>query len=1080
MINAKISCPTRVHAYWLRTLLAAAMVGGMSSQPSLLHAASSPNPHGIYQQNGKVKGVVKDSQGEPIIGATVTIPGTSAAAITDIDGNFEIEVPAGAKQLKVTYIGFQDKLVPVKPGMQLDIALSEDNKALDEVVVVGYGTQRKATLTGAIETVNGAALESRAITNVGAALQGQTPGLVVTRSSSRPGNEGLNFTIRGATSVNGGSPLIVIDGVPAMDNAAFNNLNSDDIETISVLKDGSASIYGAKAANGVILVTTKKGKGKARVDYNFNMRFTTPGITAFAPNMKDYARLWLEANKEETVPNWWGWLSEENVQKMASGYEGIYTTQYWGDVFLGNANRMDELFATRYSYQHNFSVSGSTEKSNYRISAEYADNQGNLAVAYDGQKQLDLRLNYGIQLTDWLKVETSTSMINTKTKTPSVPLDVSMYAFDAPVFPAKNPYGQWYANFGSVGDRQSVASLSDGGTDKRNNLLTRLDLKATADIWKAQGIQVELMASFQNQEYRREKYIIPVRTYDWFGNPAQNEVTNATLQSVTNPGYQDWSNNSLYQYYSALLRWDRTFNKKHKVAVMAGINAEKTDYKNLWASREIFDAEGVYDLNLGEGEERNSGGKSHNGTFSYIAKVNYSYADRYLLEFMGRRDGNSKFAAGHRFKNFGSFSAGWVFTEEAFAKPITSILNFGKLRISYGSSGNDVGLGNYDYTSTISQGQSVLGYPAQRYTSTSLSNAGLISLTRTWEKVEQKNIGIDLHFLDSRLTSSFDYFIKDNKGMLTNVTYPSVLGGTAPKTNSGHLNVKGWEVMLSWKDHIADFNYNLSFNMSNTKTKLKEMEGADTYGAGRNATVNGYPLNSWFVYRTDGYFKDQAEVDRYYALYGAKGGSLSNVMQGSVQALRPGDTKRIDLNGDRMITANGSTESDLQFVGDGDPHYVFGFGLGASWKGFDLNAFFQGAAKQLIMRSGYMNYPFHTQYTNQNTKFLGKTWTEDNPTARYPRLTSYPAHAAWNYENNDFMLQNNRYLRLKSLVVGYSLPQKWINRIGVQKLRVYFSGEDLWEATSIQDGFDPEMGEASNSSGYPFARTWSFGVNVGF
>lgn len=1033
-----------------------------------------------WSQDITIKGKVVDNMNEPMIGVTITVDGhQQTGVITDFDGNYSIKAPANAT-LKFSYIGFDDKKVAVGNKTTVNVTMVENNSELQEVVVVGYGTQKKASLTGSIETVNGKALDSRAVTNVGLALQGQTPGLVVTRNSSRPGNEGLNFQIRGATSVNGGSPLIVIDGVPALNDEAFTNLNSDDIASITVLKDGAASIYGAKAANGAILVTTKKGDGKVNVNYNFNMRFTTPGITTFAPNMQEYATVWLEANKEEKVPYWWNWLSEDNMKKMQQGYEGIYSTQGWGDIFLGNANRMDELFARRMSYQHNFSVSGSTEKSNYRISGEYADNQGNLAVAYDGQRQLNLRLNYGVQLTDWLRIETSASMIKTKTKTPSVPMDVTMYAYDPPVFPAKNPYGQWYANFGSVGDRSSIASLSDGGTDTKNNLQTRLDAKAIFDIWKKEGLQLELMASFQNLEHRREKYILPVATYDWFGNPAQHAVTDATLQTVQNPGYQSWANNNLYQYYSALMRWNHTFAKKHKVAVMAGVNAEKLNSKKLWASRETYSADGIYDISLGEGEQRNSGGKSHNGTFSYIAKLNYDYAERYLLEVMARRDGNSKFAKGHQFKNFASASAGWIFTDEAFLKPITPIVNFGKLRASYGSSGNDVGLGNYDYISTISQGQSVLGNPAQLVTSSSLTNSGLISLTRTWEKVEQKNVGIDLHFLNSRLTTSFDYFVKDNKGMLTNVTYPSLLGGTAPKTNSGHLNVKGWEFTIGWRDHINDFNYGISFNMSNSKSKLMDMEGADTYVAGKNKTINGYPLNSWFVYRTDGYFKNQEEVDRYYALYGAKAGALSEVMQGTVYELRPGDTKRLDLNNDYMITDNGSQDSDLQFAGDGDPHYVFGINVNAEWKGFDFTAFFQGQAKQLIMRSGYMAYPFSTTYTNQNVNFVGQTWTEGNTDARYPRLTSYYQRAKWNYQNNDFMLQNNRYLRLKSLIIGYSLPKSLIRKIGLQKLRVYFSGDDLWEATSIQDGYDPEMGEASNSSGYPFARTWSFGVNVTF
>lgn len=1062
------------------------LLAGLLTPPAALGTMANESL-AIQQSTKQLRGTVLDENGEPVIGATVRLKGTSLATVTDIDGNFTINASQGT--LSISYVGYKAQEVKASAGNPIKVSLKEDSDVLSEVVVVGYGTQKKASLTGSIEIVKGEALENRAISNVGTALQGQTPGLMITRTSSRPGNEGLNMTIRGATSVNGGSPLIIIDGVPALNSSAFTNLNSDDIESISVLKDGAASIYGAKAANGVILVTTKKGKGKVQVSYNFNLRFTTPGITSFSPSMQEYATMWIEANKEEKIPNWWGWVSEENMLRMQRGEEGIYTTQYWGDIFLGNANRMDELFARRNSYQHNISIGGATEKSDYRISAEYADNQANLATAYDGQKQFNLRLNYGVKLTDWLRVETSASMIKTRASSPSVGLDNSMYGYEPPFFPAKNPLGQWYANYGTVGDRQAVAATSDGGRDRKDNLLTRVDLKATVDIWKKWGIQAEVMASLQNNEYRRERYVIPVQTYDWFGNPV-DRVIDATKQSLTNltdpanikaennPGYLTQANNDLYQYYSALLRWNYTFNKLHKVGVMAGINAEKSDYKRTAAAREKFDAQGVYDLNLGEGTLANSGGKGHNGTFSYISRLNYSYADRYLVEVMARRDGNSKFAEGHRFKTFWSFMGGWVFSDEAFWKPISKIVNFGKIRLTYGSSGNDVGLSNYDYMSTINQGTSVIGQPLHTVTSSSLANNGLISTTRTWEKVEQKNVGIDLHFLNSRLTTSFDYFIKDNNGMLTYVTYPSVLGGTAPKTNSGHLNVKGWEFEIGWKDQVGDFQYNVRFNIGDTWNKLKEMEGADTYVAGKNATVNGYPLNSWFVHRTNGYFKDQAEVDRYYQLYGANGALLANLQQGSSTELRPGDVKRVDLNGDYTITADGSQNSDLQYVGDASPHYNFGINLGASWKGIDFSAFFQGVGKQYIMRSGWLAYPFYAQFTNQNPTFLGKTWTEENPNAEYPRLTTYSERAKWNYANNDFMLQSCSYLRLKSLVLGYTLPKQWTKKVCIDRLRVYFSGEDLWETTSIKDGFDPEMGESSNASGYPFARTWSFGVNI--
>ena len=459
-------------------------------------------------------------------------------------------------------------------------------------------------------------------------------------------------------------------------------------------------------------------------------------------------------------------------------------------------------------------------------------------------------------------------------------------------------------------------------------------------------------------------------------------------------------------------------------------------------------------------------------------KLNYNYAEKYLIELMGRRDGNSKFAAGHKFKNFASASVGWVFTAEEFVNPITSVLNFGKLRGSYGNSGNDVGLGDFDYLSLVNNGIYAFGSPTvSQVVASSLANGGLVSLDRSWERVQQWNFGADLNFLDNRLTTSFDYFIKDNIGMLVNVSYPGVLGGTAPKTNNGRLQTKGWELTVGWRDQIRDFSYYANFNIGDTRNKLRDLEGADSYVAGYNKTVNGYPLNSYFLYRTDGFFKDQAEVDRYYALYGDKGVLVGHDPNGK-DKLRPGDVKRLDLNGDYKIDATGSQDSDIQYLGDSSPHFVFGMNLGFTWKGVDVSAMFQGVGKQYIMRNDYMAYPFRTTYTNQNATFLGKTWTEENPGAEYPRLTTNTVVSGWNYENNDYVLQNSRYIRLKTLIIGYTLPQIWTRKVKLEKVRLYFSGNDLWEATSIRDGFDPEMGAASNSAGYPFARTWSFGLNV--
>lgn len=1031
-----------------------------------------------HAQNRQVSGkVVEEGTNEAVIGASVKVKGTNIGAATDVNGAFQLSVPADAV-LVVSSIGFKAVELKADFSKPMTISLGTDTRALEEVVVVGYGTQKKATLTGAVETVDSKVFESRAVTNVGLALQGQMPGLVVTRSSPRPGNEGLAFRIRGASSVNGSDPLIVIDGVPILNYYSFQNMNSDDIESISVLKDGAAAIYGSRASNGVVLVTTKRGKGKVKVDYSGNFRFNTNGIVGYSPTMQEYASIWLEANKEEKTPNWWIWQNQQNLLKMQQGVEGAYNL-FGTDFYIFNANRIDEMFARRYSHQHNLSLSNGTDKSSYRLSFGYANNLGNLATAYDGQKQYNARFNYDFKVNEKLKVESNLSLINADTRAPSVGLDNTLYAYDMPFFPAKNPSGQWFATFNGIDGgaiRNAAAMTSDGGRDNKNSLTGRADIKATYQILK--DLAVEGLASLQNERFNQERYVLPVPLHNWYG--AQTGIGLNT--GGTNNVYNTYAWQGVYQYYSALLRYDKKISQLHTVSAVAGLNAEKNTSQWVSANRVGFENLGVQDISLASTTTQTNGGsKSQNGRYSYLARVNYNYDEKYLLEVLGRRDGNSRFASGYKFKNFGSAQLGWVFTNEEFLKGITSVVDFGKIRATYGVSGNEAnGLGAFDYLSTVSIGTTILGQPAAQHQSSGLNNNGLISYTRTWERVLQKNIGIDLSFFNSRLTSTFDYFTKENIGMLINVSYPAVLGGNAPKTNSGRFNTKGWEAVIGWKDSRNDFSYNLSFNIGNTNTLVSGVEGADNYGAGRNGIVNGYPWQSWFVYKTDGFFKDQAEVDAYYASYGTSTNLANLPANNQAVALRPGDTKKVDVAGTGNITGIGNEKSSLVYAGDGTPHYTFGFNMGGSWKGFDLTAFFQGQLEQKIMRNGYMAYPYAALFTNQNPNYLGQTWTQDNQNAIFPRLTVNTTRAAWNYANNDFMLQNNRYIRLKSLIMGYTFPKVLSDRLKVSKMRVYFSGNDLWEATSIKDGFDPEMGEASINSGYPFARTWSFGLNVGF
>jgi hypothetical protein len=398
----------------------------------------------------------------------------------------------------------------------------------------------------------------------------------------------------------------------------------------------------------------------------------------------------------------------------------------------------------------------------------FADNQGNLATAYDGQKQYNVRFNHDYKLSEKLKLESGLSINNAITGSPSVGLDNTLYGYDMPFFPAKNPYGQWFACFNGVdagANRNAAAMTTDGGRDNRNSLVGRIDFKATYQIFK--DLALEGVASIQNERYEQEKYVLQVPVYNWYG--VQTGIGNRT--GGTNNIFYVENRNTTYQYYSALLRYNKTIHGVHNFSAVIGINAEKYYRERLWAQRVGFEDLGVYDISLASNETpTNGGGKSMNGTYSYLARVNYNYKEKYLFELIGRSDGDSRFDIGYKFKNFGSGSVGWVFTNEEFLSNLSPYLSFGKLRLSYGNAGNNAGLGEFEYINLVNMGTVVLGNPASPQTSATLANNGLISNQRTWERVQQQNAGIDLSFFDGRLSASYDYFVKDNIGMLTNVT----------------------------------------------------------------------------------------------------------------------------------------------------------------------------------------------------------------------------------------------------------------------------------------------------------------------
>ena len=604
-------------------------------------------------------------------------------------------------------------------------------------------------------------------------------------------------------------------------------------------------------------------------------------------------------------------------------------------------------------------------------------------------------------------------------------------------------------------------------------------MQGTYDFQKLlKGLTLTGNAAYKMVEENSQHTYYKVQYYDWVGTPTGNKKGPGSMDQVN----KRWENMNL----SAMLNYKNTFANVHNVAAMLGMTAEQETYKGLSASRNkgpLFEGSGLEDLDMFQGGDNNGagGGKNSWGLVSYITRLNYDYDNRYAVEFLGRRDGSSKLATNQRWKNFYSVSGYWRISGEKWMKSLTW-LNDLKLRYNYGKTGSVEGIGNYERYATLSTGSTILGINPSAHTTMWLG--GMTSDQRSWETIESHNFGLDFTLLNNRLSGSFDYFIKNNTGMFISVEYPQVLGASAPKVNDGKFGARGWEFALNWRDKIGEVKYNVGFNLADARSEVKKLtnnENVPNEGLNSNRLI-GKPRNSIYVYKTDGLFQNQAEVDAYYDKYywnadhtGPKEGNILPAPgKQKTNTLRPGARKVVDLDGDGVITRD-----DIYYAGDAAPRLSFGIKGGLEWKGIDFNMFFQGIGKQKILRTGNMYAPWVVNYTRQNVSFMGKMWSEENPNAEYAIASRDAAFNRWNYQNKDVSVQNNKYIRLKSLVVGYTLPKVWTSKAGINKLRVYFSGDDLWEWTKVKDGYDPEYGEASNNT-FPFSRQITFGVDLTF
>ncbi len=1022
----------------------------------------------LAAQQRNFTGKVEDEYNNPLAGVSVTIKGKpTAGTSTDAEGNFSIEASVN-DVLVFEFVGHRKEELKVGNNSNLNVVLYQLETALDEVVVIGYGTKLKGELTGSVSKISNETFETRPLTNTMNALQGAMPGVTVTRGSGRPGNENYSLQVRGASSIGGSRVLVLIDGIPG----DLNLINPNDIADITVLKDAAASIYGARAADGVVIVTTKRGKkGAPSILYSGNYGLKKPQFLKKRTNTLQLAEMYDEGMRNVNQPG----VSEEIFNKIRANAEPDptgwlkYLENFPG--FYQSHDWIDEVFGTGIQQMHNLSISGGGDNNSYLFSVGYQRNEGVFRHGENHSDRYNLRMNYDFKLSDKVNFETQTSFESQPTVEPTAVGSVLYFVNQMGSYvPVYNPLGQLYKYQG--GFRNPVQYLKEAGVNTTNAYRLSTNVKGNLQLFSGLKLvgQVGIRADFNDGK----------RTNPTF---AQHNWDGTDFDIVNVPNNAVFSNSkNLYQNYTAYLDYNKSIADKHSVSVMAGASREVSDYQGQSITGYNFASNDIFTLNLADRTKTQyanfTGGASDWALQSYFSRLSYSYAGKYLVDFTTRMDGSSKFAKDKRWSAlFPSVAVAWNLSEENFIKSAEIFDNL-KARLSWGQSGNqELNFGNYDYISLISiSGAYPMGSP-----NVGLPGAvsSIASQSRTWETIEAKNAGVDFAFLNSRLMGSFDYYIKNNKNMLVNDQLPATLGGSAPTQNIGKLETKGWDFSIAWNDQIGDFKYGISAMLSDSKNKLIELKGNDAYGEGLIYAREGYSLNSYFGYQFDGMIQNAEQLAAYKQL-------------GNVPAnLEIGDVMFRDVDGDGKITAFGDaangTQGDMVYLGNLLPRYVYSSTINLSYKGFDFSALLQGIGKREGIRTGEFSNPFPSVWMQPLEYFYGKDWTPDNPDAKYPRIVpgavGYDEIKNWNWRYSSMRMNNLAYLRLKVLTLAYNLPQTVVHKAKMQNIRVYVSGQDLltFSRDTWNKSFDPEeTWERSDEQTYPFNSVISLGLDIKF
>ena len=1024
-----------------------------------------------------VSGQVTDQQNEPLIGVTVLVDGQQAGGtVTDFDGNYTIKAPAKAT-LKFSYIGYADQRIPVGGKNVINVKMKEDAELLQEVVVVGFGTQKKESLTGAVSVVDAKAFESKgSLSSPLEALQGEVPGVIITRSSSAPGEEGWSMKLRGSVSKNSGGPLVIIDGVAG----DMNSVNSNDIESINFLKDGSAAIYGSRAADGVVIITTKKGKeGKVKINYSGSVTVKTVGLQPETMSLNEWADGLMQTleNDNNTSSVWYTYA------QLAKQYAGSYIdlsqsanpfgTAAFTDVadfVFADVDWLGGLFGNAYNTEHNLSVSGGTNKNSYRISLGYNYDGSNLQYGNNSNKRFNVRFNDTYKFNDKLSLQSSIGYFRKEQVAPTRIAAALTTSLPQPGLPMAAIDGKPYA-WGTWGS--PVAKVEDGG-DKTTSV-SRIDISETLNYEITDWLTANVNLGYNTADKMVDEVQNAIQFYNITG------LTPTLTDPVQSKSYYQQNSERIDNYsFSAYVNGHKQFGD-HNLSLTLGTQYEFKEYKQFGV-RATDILEGLEIVN-GTGDiTLQNVSKYQNSILSYFGRFNYDYLGRYLVEFNGRYDGSSKFLPENRWDFFWGISAGWRLTEEPFMKNVKWLNNL-KFRASYAEVGNQSGIGNYDGVQLYDLNSNTGPYLGTGKVSTITTHEDketkkhyLASKTRSWERIKNYNIAVDFGVTVApghNINGTLEYFLKRNDNMLVSVTLPGTLGDDVPSANKGKFKDYGWEGQITYTGKIGQVEIHAGGTFTFARNELTEYEGTTVKSSGYTSNMVGYGISSLFGLRYAGKIQNEEQLAAYTALYYPNNGI------GMPSNLRVGDNMYCDENGDGKLD-----ENDYIFLGSSEPEISYSFNFGAAWKGIDVNVVFQGAANRFIYRGNDTNWtvPYRGLYMNNLNSSIGNTWSTENPDAYYAPYTNDSNINLYNYQASSLTAQDGRYLRLKNITVGYTFPKSLLNKVGfIEGLRIYYTGTDLWETTKIEDGWDPESKIAkSGTSLYPFTRNHTFGLNVTF